>query len=86
MSTLIALSVTENVQFPKLKNVNNEWLVIILINQNVYNSFVQVLDKTCEHYQRLEEYVRNTHAATHQQFELDVINVSYTNVYILFTL
>jgi len=36
----------------------------------------QVLEKTSEEYTRLVEYVKNTHAATHQQYELQVLNVS----------
>lgn len=36
---------------------------------------VQVLEKVGEEYTRLQEYVRNTHAATHQQYDLEVKNV-----------
>jgi poly [ADP-ribose] polymerase len=34
-----------------------------------------VLPKDGEEFQRLVEYVRNTHAATHNQYELEVMEV-----------
>jgi hypothetical protein len=39
---------------------------------------LQVIDKASEDYRRLEDFVQNTHAATHQQYELNVTNVSTT--------
>jgi len=38
----------------------------------------QVLEKTSEEFGRIQEYVKNTHAATHQQYELEVLDVSAT--------
>jgi hypothetical protein len=34
------------------------------------------MDKKSDDFKRLGEYVRNTHAATHQQYELEINNVS----------
>ena len=36
----------------------------------------QVLEKTSDEYTRLVDYVKNTHAATHQQYDLQVLDVS----------
>ena len=35
----------------------------------------QVLEKASEEYLRLVDYVQNTHAATHQQYQLEVLDV-----------
>ena len=35
----------------------------------------QVLEKKSEEYQHILDYVKNTHAATHQQYELEVLEV-----------
>jgi len=35
-----------------------------------------VLEKTSEEFTRIVDYVKNTHAATHQQYELQVVDVS----------
>jgi len=37
----------------------------------------QELGKTSEEYSRLVDYVKNTHAATHQQYQLEILDVSY---------
>merc|ERR1712080_90243 len=36
---------------------------------------VEVLDKTTDEYKVLEEYVKNTHAATHTQYSLEIEHV-----------
>ena len=36
---------------------------------------LQVLEKTSEEFTRLVDYVKNTHAATHQQYQLEVVDV-----------
>jgi len=35
-----------------------------------------VLEKTSEEYSRLVDFVKNTHAATHQQYQLEIVDVS----------
>ena len=37
---------------------------------------LKVLEKTSEEFTRIVDYVKNTHAATHQQYELQVLDVS----------
>lgn len=36
---------------------------------------MDVLDETSEEFSIIQEYVRNTHAATHSQYELDIVQV-----------
>jgi len=36
----------------------------------------QVLEKMTEEFARIEDYVKNTHAATHRQYELQILDVS----------
>ncbi|XP_033221559.1 poly [ADP-ribose] polymerase [Belonocnema kinseyi] len=39
------------------------------------NAEIDVMDKTSEEFKVLEQYVKNTHAATHQQYELEIEEV-----------
>ncbi len=36
---------------------------------------IKPMDKKCEEYQRLLDYVKNTHASTHNTYDLDVLEV-----------
>jgi poly [ADP-ribose] polymerase len=39
------------------------------------NTHIEVLDKDTEEFELLKQYVRNTHAATHTQYELEILEV-----------
>lgn len=52
------------------------------------NTHIEVLDKNTEEFELLKQYVKNTHAATHTQYELEILEVclmtgvpSYGNSY-----
>lgn len=46
-----------------------------------YFSCAQVLPKDCKEYSFINEYVKNTHAETHQQYELDILEVKKKNLF-----
>lgn len=39
------------------------------------NTLIEVLDKQTDEYELLQHYVKNTHAATHTQYDLDILEV-----------
>jgi poly [ADP-ribose] polymerase len=48
------------------------------------NTHIEVLDKQTKEFELLQQYVRNTHAATHTQYDLEIQEVSFmtTNIMI----
>lgn len=52
--------------------------VVEFIDKSNWSSvlfYLQVLDKESDEFSRIREYVKNTHAATHQQYDLEVEEV-----------
>jgi poly [ADP-ribose] polymerase len=39
------------------------------------NTHVEVIDKKTEEFELLKQYVKNTHAATHTQYDLEILEV-----------
>lgn len=39
------------------------------------NTHIEVLDKQTDEFELLEQYVKNTHAATHTQYRLEILEV-----------
>ena len=57
--------------------------------QFVYSFFsfsvnLQPMEKSTDVYERLCQYVKNTHAATHQQYTLDVMDVSVLSLQVTY--
>ena len=42
------------------------------------------MEKSTDVYERLCQYVKNTHAATHQQYTLDVMDVSVLSLQVTY--
>ena len=36
-----------------------------------------MVDKSSDEFKRLDDYVKNTHAATHNQYELEIVEVGH---------
>jgi len=47
------------------------------------NTHVEVLDKQTDEFELLQQYVRNTHAATHAQYDLEILEVCFTSLTIM---
>ena len=47
------------------------------------NTHIEVLDKQTEEFELLQQYVRNTHAATHTQYELEILEVCFMTMNII---
>ena len=41
------------------------------------NTHIEVLDKQTDEFKLLQQYVRNTHAATHTQYDLEILEVCF---------
>lgn len=39
------------------------------------NTHIEVLDKQADEFELLKQYVKNTHAATHTQYDLEILEV-----------
>ena len=47
------------------------------------NTHIEVLDKQTEEFELLQQYVRNTHAATHTRYELEILEVCFMTMNII---
>ena len=41
------------------------------------NAHIEVLDKQTDEFELLQQYVRNTHAATHAHYDLEILEVCF---------
>lgn len=66
------------VAYSLLKETNNEGdesLNPIDAHYAKLNTDIEVLDRTSEEFKLIQEYVKNTHAATHSNYTLEIIEV-----------
>jgi len=47
------------------------------------NTHIEVLDKQTNEFELLQQYVRNTHAATHTQYDLEILEVCFMSMNIM---
>lgn len=47
------------------------------------NTNIEILDKKTDEFKLLQQYVRNTHAATHTQYDLEVLEVCFMTMSIM---
>lgn len=47
------------------------------------NTHIEILDKKADEFKLLQQYVRNTHAATHTQYDLEILEVSFMTMNIM---
>jgi len=47
------------------------------------NTHIEVLDKQTDEFKLLQQYVRNTHAATHTQYDLEILEVCFMTMNIM---
>lgn len=58
------------------KEDENTELHPIDLHYSKLNAEIEVLDRTSKEFELLQIYVKNTHAATHTQYELEIMDVS----------
>jgi len=73
LDSLLEIEVAYNLLQTNDENENN--LDPIDAHFRKLNTKMEVLDRGCEEFALLEEYVKNTHAATHNLYSLEIEQV-----------
>ena len=63
----------------KVKSEGDEEIHPIDVHYKKLKTDIEELDKGTEEFKLLQKYVKNTHASTHQSYELEILNVSSTS-------
>lgn len=75
LEALMEMEIAYNLLHSKVDSTKNP----LDAHYDLLNCEIDVMDPKCEEFQHIRQYVKNTHAATHSTYELDIEDVFIIN-------